>query len=329
MLSDSVRKKRLSWVDNCRGICLIFVIIHHVGFTEMWFVKLYLPYFLTSFFFVSGFLFVKPDRPIDTKQKFLNIISSLLFPYLIYCTITALFNLITGGIGACIQDLQLAFLGVKSWFISALLVIEILACFILSVKKYRGSTCALFMVISAFLYFLLPEGQYAWNFRNALLANIYFCFGVFCRTFDVVSFFFRNIVGIICLFLYMFLFLLNIKFNILQGNFNETFSNYPFFFLSSFVGIPALIYICNKIKKFNSFLLFIGVNSLLFYYLQSFVIRGVLFCMEKLNLHFNKDLDLIMAVVCVCAVISPIVILINRYFPIMSGKYKIKLKSTL
>ena len=66
------RIKRIEWIDNAKGICMIAVIFSHVLLKPISATPFYTPWFLTGFFFISGFLFFNPDKTMDVKQKYMN-----------------------------------------------------------------------------------------------------------------------------------------------------------------------------------------------------------------------------------------------------------------
>lgn len=316
-------EKRLDWIDNARGLCMIFVMIHHISVSEAWAAKIYLPVFLTLFFFISGFLFVNPNKNASIPQKALNIFTSLLLPYCIYCVLTSVFHLLTGGYGAFVADIRISFLGEKSWFISALVVTEMLGLITLLYRKNRILLYVIFIALSLAIYFLLPNQEYYWNFRNAMFANLYFVVGMICRQYGIVSYFLKNIVGAILSLFYACLVIIDIAYNVNSGNFNESFTNYPFFIFESIIGIPAFIWLCSKITNYNKCLLFIGANSLLYYFFQSVFIRFILLCLDKLGLHFPKSIELWIVLLITCLGIGILVYFIRKYFPVFSGQYRI------
>lgn len=318
-------EKRLDWIDNARGLCLIFVMIHHTSLSEAWMVKIYLPVFLTLFFFISGFLFVNPNKNVSIPQKTLNIFTSLLLPYCIYCVLTSVFHLLTGGSGAFIADIRISFLGEKSWFVSALVVTELLGLIMLLYNKNRIILCVIFIIISLSIYIVLPYQAYYWNFRNAMFANLYFAIGVICRQYGSVSFFLKNKVGVGVSLFYACLVIVDIAYNVNSGNFNEIFTNYPFFIFESLIGIPAFIWLCSKITHYNKYLLFIGTNSLLYYFFQSVFIRGVLTGLNKLGLHLPNCIEICIVLLITCLGIGILVYFIRKYFPMFSGKYRINI----
>ena len=97
-------EKRIDWIDNLRGMCMVFVCFHHSGSSPLWFVKFYVPIFLTSFFFVSGYLFYNPSKNFDIRQKLLNIATSLIVPYFIYCFCCSCIALMLHGVDGFVEQ---------------------------------------------------------------------------------------------------------------------------------------------------------------------------------------------------------------------------------
>lgn len=320
-------KNRILWIDNARGISLLCVIAHHTGFVEPWLTKAYLPIFLTAFFFISGFLFYAPNKHYSISQKALNIFTSLIIPYCTYCFLTSIYNLFVGGSEEFVSDILISLLGIKSWFISALVVIELLGlCILWASNRYGRVINFICPFLFLIIYFILPDLEYyVWNLKNAMFAGLYFSLGMICRDYNISSHFLSNKVGLPLMIIYICLVSADIHWNLNSGNFNESFTNYPFFIIESLFGIPAFIWLCSKIRRYNKLILFIGSNSLLYYYLQSATIRGIWAFINRLNINFPQFVEFIIIVMGVSIVISIPVIFINKYFPIFSGKYRIKI----
>ena len=77
------RTKRIDWIDQARGILFIFVIICHSCLASDWLKCIYEPFFLTGFFFISGYLY--KDKQLEMKVT--SIVNGLFVPFLIYCFI--------------------------------------------------------------------------------------------------------------------------------------------------------------------------------------------------------------------------------------------------
>lgn len=68
-----MEQKRVTWLDDTRGICVFCVLLAHSGIAHPYFYKLYTPFFLTAFFF-SGLLF----KNITLNDDLLKIVRHLL-----------------------------------------------------------------------------------------------------------------------------------------------------------------------------------------------------------------------------------------------------------
>lgn len=321
--------KRIAWIDNLRGLCMVFVCFHHSGDCPVWFVKFYVPIFLTSFFFVSGFLFHNPSRTFSVKQKFMNIATTLVLPYVIYCSCCICLSLVTKGIDGLMEQIYLSLYGIKSWFISALILCQMFCLMVFIIKKDRRQWALLFTsLLSLILYFGLPPGEYFWNFRNALLAYFFLGCGVMAKKRNLIHYLLENKrLGMTALWAYVIFIIIDIKYDLLKGCFNGTFSSYPVFFLENVVGIPAIIYICSRITRYNRLLLFIGANSLLYYYLPTLTNIVTDYVLAIVHLSNTSFPMLILIVMFKCLLMIIPVWFINKYIPAFAGKYKIKLNS--
>lgn len=216
--------------------------------------------------------------------------------------------------------------GVKSWFISALILCQLFCLALFRVRRML-IVAAMTMVLSLALYFCLPEGEYFWNFRNVLLAYPFFVCGLIVRERNLNRFLQDERIGICALLLYLVCWVLDVRYDLLNGSFNGSFSSYPVFFVANVVGIPAVIYVCNKITRCNKLLLFIGANSLLYYYLPTLTNIVTTHVLLWLHLTLSSFPMLVVVVLFKCLLMIIPVTLINRYFPIFAGRYRIKVKS--
>lgn len=320
--------KRIAWIDNLRGLCMVFVCFHHTGTSPVWFHKFYLPIFLTSFFFVSGYLFHNPSRNFSPKQKLLNIFTSLVIPYFIYCSCCSGIALVTHGVEDFLHQLYLSVYGTKSWFISALILCQLFCLVHFQARpERRQGALGLTLLLAIMLYFCLPVGNYFWNFRNALLAYFFFGCGMFARRYDLVKLLLKhNNWGWGFVLSYVLCVAVDTRYNLLSGCFNAWFTSYPFFFLDNVVGIPAIIYLCSRITSYNRLLLFIGANSLLYYYLPTLVNIVTDRVLVATSIPIVNFPMLILVVWFKCLLMIIPVWFINKYLPVFAGKYRIQLK---
>lgn len=81
-------KQRVGWIDIAKGICMIAVILGHMGFEQLGFVY---SFHLTTFFILSGYTLKKADLTLDyLKQKF----SRLMVPYFVTCAAVVLMGVV-------------------------------------------------------------------------------------------------------------------------------------------------------------------------------------------------------------------------------------------
>jgi fucose 4-O-acetylase-like acetyltransferase len=179
----STVNSRKSWIDLLRGVCMMAILLDH---TEIYYTgtniidyNLYVVDALVIFFFLSGYLFSKPQG-FSIGHKLYSILRSLVIPYFVFTIIIALPK--AWAHGRAIEALPIAqeiLLGHASWFVSALIVAEIIFSFILLLARERpwavALGCGILFLASCFLP---PEHQpYFWNVDNALQAQLFLCAG--------------------------------------------------------------------------------------------------------------------------------------------------------
>ena len=71
-------RKRILWIDNIRGVLFFFVMIYHTFLSPSYFRAVYIPVFLTGFFFLSGYLYRKKENIIDS---FISLLNGIVIPY--------------------------------------------------------------------------------------------------------------------------------------------------------------------------------------------------------------------------------------------------------
>lgn len=172
--------KRIAWIDTVKYICIIMVMLSHLDFnTELW-RTFYSPFFLTAFFFVSGYVY---NHKNNFKEFLYKKIRQLFVPWLILST----FNILLSQIfsfnehGSLLTELKWNFLQIRGsgdelWFISALFVAFIP--FYFFIKLYKKSaekhsikyvnfiaiTVALLLSVLSSVYSkLTPSEAFPWN----------------------------------------------------------------------------------------------------------------------------------------------------------------------
>jgi len=179
--------KRINWLDVSRGIAFLMVIYSHLIYCDSEVMKFFSPVFLTTFFFVSGYLFKE-------NQSFMFVLENrtrtLLLPFLTLGGIMILlsqvlsFNehipIMDSIKGLLFQNGQNQLL----WFVAALYVYSVIFFW---VERYSGSPnrllavgAVLFVLNAAYSYWLkLPS--IPWHVSSAGFACFYMALGKFYK----------------------------------------------------------------------------------------------------------------------------------------------------
>ena len=97
--------------------------------------RMYVPDVLMAFFFLSGYLFYRPEG-FRLRHKLHSWLRGVLMPYFIFTSALALPKAWLHGAGGSISDLLLTILtGQGSWFIASLAVAELLFCLLLWLSR--------------------------------------------------------------------------------------------------------------------------------------------------------------------------------------------------
>lgn len=327
-------KSRIEWVDVAKGLFMCFVILAHSGYTPSIYNTFYSPFFMAGFFVISGFLFVSNFDNINYKQKFANIHTSVLLPYLLYWAISySVDQLLQGNYNFVSQLAYNILQGRKLWFVSALFISQLLALLYLYLSdKFRLKKCCIYVyllpLVSLLIYAILPDGEYIWYFKTSFLASVYIGLGMILRLHSkLFTKMLNNLyLGFIAIILFLILIAIDIYVVDQKGAFHYGFDNMMYFFCESIIAIFAMFFVCSKIKKYNSLLIFIGSNSLLYYFFQNQVLRISKYIGGYLNISNPSYWYSIATVLFVIIILYFPIKMINSYFPIITGKYKIMVK---
>lgn len=86
----SKEKTRLKWLDIAKGIGMMFIILSHTsGGRNNWMANVYLPFYLTIFFFSSGYLF---KENLSFKDECVYVLRHLVIPWMSFGTINAILS---------------------------------------------------------------------------------------------------------------------------------------------------------------------------------------------------------------------------------------------
>lgn len=320
-------KERIKWIDDVRGVCVFCVLLAHCNISHPFLYKIYTPWFLTTFFFISGFLYKNETFKKDVKR----ILHNLIVPYFILCGILFFIGidnwkaLFAGNFMFLYEKIKNIFMGYQMWFIPCLIIVQlyITICYHIFMKKiaYKIVMVVLFL-LSVFL--INKSDIKPWYSDIALFSSAFFLLGNIMKMYGLSEWFsnFRNkkMYSVLVLILYLVISLF------FQGIFNMEFhfaynfyANPILFIILSCSGIFA---ICFFFQNFHvNILSFLGKNSLVF-----FAFNGKAYAIVAIFapaiLKFGCHMNSLLFCTFECAVLLILSFLVNKYFPFIIGKSK-------
>ena len=156
----AISSPRINWIDSMRGVFIFLVILYHSG--APWeYAKFLNPFVMGGFFFLSGYLFHSPGKTWDWRYKLIRITESLLLPYFLYWTLTyfvkaAYYDVyLQGNWDIFVPYFRELLSGCKLWFMSAIIVGEVVLTGILSVSRNTFYLAGMAVLLS-FLWWVTP-----------------------------------------------------------------------------------------------------------------------------------------------------------------------------
>lgn len=294
MNGESIRKnERVTWVDIVKYICILFVMISHVGnnndVSPAVLSSFYTPFFLSGFLFVSGYTFKLRKTFVDhIKRKGIQ----LFIPWALYSyTIIIFNNIITRHPEnhdfrqeLINNTLQIRRIGDEMWFILALFVAYIP--FYLLVKEYERRKekdtnvwkyGLIMSVVFIWIYYLYKwyTPVFSWGNNNlpwhieyipyacAFMLLGYIYKGHLEKRFESVNNWIKALVlGILYLLCVYVPFIAEYSFSLVV---TDTLYN----LVVQMIGVSLLVVI-SKLIKSNSYLSFVGQNTLNYFGLHRY-----------------------------------------------------------
>lgn len=276
MQNSCYQIERIHWIDVARGFCMIALVLYH---TESYYIDTYHVFqynwcsnFLKTFFFLSGYLLYKEGIEYDEdyiSHKTKRIIKTLLIPYFIFTLI-----LILPKCYAHSLDIQEALMniiaGKASWFITTLILSELLFITILRWSKNKVLMLALTSILGLAVALILSKTTIhnPWCFQQSLAV---FCLLFLGFVFHQYEQYFRHLnwtyVLLSTAVLIVILKIIVKKENIVLNIYPLEISNLTFYFMDTIVGISLIIAISKLIAK-NKLLEYTGKLSIIIYFLN-------------------------------------------------------------
>lgn len=313
--------RRIEWIDMARGILFIFVIICHSRLAPFWLKYIYEPFFLTGFFFLSGYLYKEKSY----IEKFKSIFNGLLIPFLFYSII--------GGAISLAQSKQLMIAlrsisenlygGDMIWFIPCLILVEISYVFLKFLFRKNGNIFILVISMLGFwatTNFGFSHGFWCWE--TALFGLCFYAFGDICKKFISKTVTGRRdiTVSIALIFIYIVLCLVlgclgllnNIDIHLNHYEHRIVFLCIASIGCYSFIRYVRLLPICSWLEEFGKYTLFL-------FPFHGLILRNVIKQTSNIGLTSNY-FQLILSLTFTIFICLFLARYIYKYVPALGGK---------
>lgn len=338
-------KQRIAWVDTAKYICIIFVMLAHLESNTYLLSVLYKPFYLSVFFFVSGYVYIAKDNFGEfLYKKFCG----LFVPWLVFSVFNILLSQIIsfnnhGNLQSelCRNFLQIRGRGDGVWFVAALFMAFIPFYFVVRWSdKCKRSTVVIFFsfllsVISVTYTILMEPTYFPWG-TSALPWHVEYIFQA--MFFMVLGYFFkvefeknfdkynttRN--RIVCVGMYLLLVYIPY---FAQFQFSSV-TSIVYQYLCQLFGIVCVISICKKVKS-NRYVLYIGSNTLICFALHGKIYSLVQTIFKRFVAEFYNGILLNTVASSIFAIVFALglsvilivpIYVINRWFPFVLGRRK-------
>ena len=194
--------KEIAWINWVKIFCILFIYLNHSEIychSYLTYRTIYLPFFVNTFFIISGYLFYKSytSPALTNTSSFLengkwkklvnNILFKLIIPSIIFSTINFFPKKILRGEGIIVNDfLHDTVLGGSMWFTNALAIAELLLLVMLLLVKPRKIYFLIFSTTLALLSYLIyqsdtifAESTIPMYYKSGMSATLLMTFGGF------------------------------------------------------------------------------------------------------------------------------------------------------
>ena len=338
---------RYEWADFVRGLLMIFVFIYH---SEVYYYHehslswIFVPFFLTGFFFISGFLFSRNIRELSIKGKVKQVFRGIVFPYVVF-EMTLVVPKVLAGRSEALHFILDIILFRGSWFVIAIGVMQLLYAIVLKSRHVLMSLigCSIvFFVLGIFLCCIYNPDSLCYNdvvqnqflfshelpnrlpfcLNLALLNCPFFALGIYCRMHN--NFFMSHCTKpylILSIVLYVLLYCLidHLCIGSFWNGATGKYHNLLLMILYAVLGIWVTCCFSIFVESFG-IVNYIGRNSIIFAFLNggalvfaSSLIKKIVF-FESSNYLCQISVALIALLI-----VYMITVLISRYAPILRG----------
>ncbi|MCR5555978.1 MAG: acyltransferase family protein, partial [Butyrivibrio sp.] len=332
--------KRITWVDIGKYICIMCVMMVHLESSTDFLEQFYLPFFLTMFFFLAGYVYRQPD---SFKTHIVKKIKGLWVPWFIFSNLNILLSAVISlkGNRNITSELLWNMIQIRGrsdglWFIAALFVTFIPFYFLIKLDNKKVAILISVLLVAVretyIVWFptdVLPWGGHSlpWHIEYIPYAMIWMVLGYYFKNEWEAVFDKYDTLGFKVTSGALYLVLIFAS-GAIEKNTGYTLHVLPY--ITSVVGIVFVISIC-KLLKTNKYVSYVGANTLIYFALHGklyAVIEKVLNSKFTGFYHACLNNVLYSSVLCIAFALLLSVILIvpayviNRWLPWMVGRTK-------
>jgi fucose 4-O-acetylase-like acetyltransferase len=328
-------QKRTGWIDIGKGLSLICVYIaHNEQYTECNMTEVsffFKPFYLTFFFFVSGYLLYRD--PFNTGLKLKSILTKMLYPVIVFSSImlvpkhvfhkTLNWNVILDVVG-----------GVAFWFVSALIVAQLI---FIVIRKI--SSCSIIQILLCFTLFIIAlklkelfSEHYPWEWKSGMMASLFVSLGYAYRQHEskfekYIRMLTKKTFSVILIIIYFVVICANYNYWHLSSSiYGVRYDSIPLNLVFNILGIIMMLSVSRVINN-NKIIGYIGKNSIVFYFFSGAIPATIATIMNLFLPYHNYFIVLL------CTILSMLIAFlvtysINRYAPfLLNLEYRISGKS--
>lgn len=177
-------KRNIIWINTGRALSIIGIYIAHCNFyylnlesAALLFTNLFR---ISFFYFISGFLFFRSLEKYSRKEKFQKILNKLLWPAIFFPSLIWLPKMIAHGNVIDLESFVVnIFGGIATWFVSSIIVGQLLLLLILYVIKKYIYTLAVSFVLFLLAFYLnnINPDPFPWYYKSGMIGAFFLSLG--------------------------------------------------------------------------------------------------------------------------------------------------------
>lgn len=314
--------ERLEWVDITKGLAIFMVVIGHTSIPEIG-SRFIWSFHMPLFFIVSGLFFNINNK--DLKTQVITDFKRIVIPYVFFLLCYILYLVIWKEPISITQIVNGHAVG-QIWFLQTLFFSHLV--FFIILKYFRNRSCQiLLIVLIGFLGFLAYFFNIHLPYRIEVigLAIIHMSFGYyFCTFLKNISF---NLFYSICIIISVFVFaqITPVRLD-MQSNIWGDVLNIPL----AWLGTYSIMLLSKNISTWHEnnvlrvFFNWAGKNSITILGFSAIINMSNKYLIILLQLNIPNYIDSISRHIILWGILYIVTIILNRYFPILIGKNKLK-----